>query len=48
MNWENDYREELVQQQRNKKEVVAPSWFKFPKRMLLMRQSKRLRSLSSP
>ncbi|CAK9881255.1 unnamed protein product [Sphagnum jensenii] len=38
MKRENDYREELVQQQRNTKEVVAPSSLKFPKRMLLMKQ----------
>jgi hypothetical protein len=33
MKWENDYREELVQQQQKNKEVVAPNWLKFPKRM---------------
>jgi hypothetical protein len=48
MKRENDFREELVQQQRNTKEVVAPSWLKFPKRMLLMNQSRRLGTLSSP
>jgi hypothetical protein len=48
MKRENDYRKELVQQQRNTKEVVAPNWLKFPNRSLLMKQSKRLGTLSSP